>query len=733
MTVIFRIAVPSPLRQLFDYLPPIGLATAQVEQLRAGVRVRVPFGRRELIGVLFEVVAQSDMAAPQLKAALEILDDEPVLPPELLTLLTWSGDYYHHPLGECLLQALPTALRKGESLTASEQRWRLTVAGLALPEGALRRARQQSHALSVLLRESSLNAAGLTQFDIKREHVRALQERGLVESYSASAAAIAPVPKPNIEAALSPSAEQREAIRSIAGSLGTFNCFLLDGVTGSGKTEVYLQLLAEVIARGEQALVLIPEIGLSPQTCARFERRLAMPVAVLHSGLNDSERLAAWRSARNGQAGVILGTRSAVFTGFRKLGLIIVDEEHDSSYKQQDGFRYSARDVAIKRAADSGVPIVLGSATPSLESLHNALSGRYRHLRLTERAAAAALPQVEIVDIRHAPMRDGLAPAVLGEIEATLRRGEQVLVFLNRRGFAPTLLCHDCGWIAQCPRCDARLTVHLGERRLICHHCTYIEPLTSRCPQCKSSQLESRGPGTERLEQALTALFPAFPVIRIDRDTTQRKHAMRDKVAEIRQGQPSILVGTQMLAKGHHFPEVTLVVMVDLDGGLFSADLRGPERMGQVLTQVAGRAGRAQKVGRVLLQTHYPQHPLIEGLVRDDYQSFAVRLLAERQIAGAPPFAYFALMRADAKTLHDAESLLADLRATLNTEAVTCFGPLPAPMARRAGMFRAQLLLSAAQRVPLHRALDQMVRVAERHPAGRRSKWSIDVDPVDFS
>jgi primosomal protein N' (replication factor Y) len=263
--------------------------------------------------------------------------------------------------------------------------------------------------------------------------------------------------------------------------------------------------------------------------------------------------------------------------------------------------------------------------------------------------------------------------------------------------------------------------------------------LANRCPQCKSSQLESRGPGTERLEQALTALFPAFPVIRIDRDTTQRKHAMRDKVAEIRQGQPSILVGTQMLAKGHHFPEVTLVVMVDLDGGLFSADLRGPERMGQVLTQVAGRAGRAQKTGRVLLQTHYPQHPLIEGLVRDDYQSFAVRLLAERQIAGAPPFAYFALLRADAKTLHEAESLLADLRAALtangaaNSAGVTCFGPLPAPMARRAGMFRAQLLLRAAQRVPLHRALDQLVRVAERHPAGRRSKWSIDVDPVDFS
>jgi primosomal protein N' (replication factor Y) (superfamily II helicase) len=733
VTVILRIAVPSPLRQLFDYMPPAESAPALIERLRPGLRVRVPFGRRELIGVLLEILPDTDIAAAQLKAALEVLDDEPVLPAELLKLLMWSADYYHHALGECLSQALPADLRKGEPLLANEQRWRLTVAGKGLPEGALPRARQQSQALAVLLHEGSLAAADLPRFEIKREHLRALQEKGLVERFVATALDQPAALKNEVEAALQPSGEQAEAIRGVAAGLGAFGVFLLDGVTGSGKTEVYLQLLTEVIARGEQALVLIPEIGLSPQTCARFERRLAAPVAVLHSGLNDSERLAAWRRARSGQAGVVLGTRSAVFTGFRKLGLIIVDEEHDSSYKQQDGFRYSARDVAIKRAADSGIPIVLGSATPSLESLHNALSGRYRHLRLTERAGAAALPSIEIVDIRHAPMRDGLAPTVLSNIEATLSRGEQALVFLNRRGFAPTLLCHDCGWIAQCARCDARLTVHLGERRLICHHCTYLESLPGRCPQCKSSQLESRGPGTERLEQALTALFPQFPVIRVDRDTTQRKHAMRDKVAEIRQGQPSILVGTQMLAKGHHFPDVTLVVMVDLDGGLFSADLRGPERMGQVLTQVAGRAGRAQKSGRVLLQTHYPQHPLIEGLVRDDYQAFATRLLAERQLTGAPPFAYFALVRADAKTLHDAETLLGDLRSALESEATTCYGPLPAPMARRAGLFRAQLLLSAPQRAPLHRALDRLVRCAEQHPVGRRVKWSIDVDPVDFA
>ena len=729
-TAILRIAVPSPLRQLFDYLPPA--AQPGLQQLRVGARVRVPFGRREVIGILMEVLPAGAADAAQLKEALEILDAEPALPPALLELVGWASAYYHHPLGECLSQALPAELRRGEPLLAREQRWRLTVAGLALPSGAMARARQQSHAHAALLHEGTIGAADLARLDIRREHLRALQQRGLVESFEAAAGVGPAAPVPVGEAPLVPSAEQRAAIDAVLAGLGGFTCFLLDGVTGSGKTEVYLQLLAEVIARGEQALVLIPEIGLSPQTRARFERRLAAPVAVLHSGLNDTERLAAWRLARSGRAGVVLGTRSAVFTGFHKLGLIIVDEEHDTSYKQQDGFRYSARDVAIKRAASANVPILLGSATPSLESLHNALHGRYRHLRLTERAGAAVLPAVEVVDIRHAPMTDGLAPAVLAAIGATLARAEQVLVFLNRRGFAPTLLCHDCGWIAECPRCDVRLTVHLAERRLVCHHCTHAEPLVRSCPACSSARLESRGPGTERLELALTGAFPGFPVIRIDRDTTQRKHAMRDKVAEIRQGQPSILVGTQMLAKGHHFPAVTLVVMVDLDGGLFSADVRGPERMAQLLTQVAGRAGRAGKSGQVMLQTHYPQHPLIEGLVRQSYGDFASGLLAERQAAGAPPFAYFAVIRADAKTLAEAEGLLADLAAALRGAAVSCIGPLPAPLMRRAGLFRAQLVLSAAQRPPLHRALEQLTAAAEQHPAARRVKWSVDVDPVDF-
>lgn len=729
--MVLRVAVPSPLRQLFDYLPPADCQPERARALPPGVRLRLPFGRREVVGVLIEVAEGSDYEPAQLKAATALLDEQPVLPPSLLELLRWAAEYYRHPLGECLQQALPVLLRQGETGSARELRWRLTTAGLGLPEGALPRAPKQSAALALLLAQGEVADAALEQLGLKREHLRALAEKGLVERFEAEAAAIASIVDGTPAPALSPSAEQAAAIAAVAADFGRFHCHLLDGVTGSGKTEVYLQLVTQVLARGEQALVLIPEIGLTPQTLARFQRRLPTPIAVLHSGLNDRERLDAWRAAREGTAGVVLGTRSAVFADLPRLGLIVVDEEHDASYKQQDGFRYSARDVAIKRAALVGVPILLGSATPSLESLHNALSGRYRHLELHQRAGDAATPPVAVLDIRHAPMQEGLAPDALAAIAATLARGEQALVFLNRRGFAPTLLCHDCGWIAECRHCDARLTVHIGSRRLRCHHCGYEQPLPTACPDCRSPALDFRGPGTERLEHALTARFPSVPVLRIDRDTTARKHAMQELVATVAEGQPCVLVGTQMLAKGHHFPAVTLVVMVDADGGLFSADFRGPERLGQVLTQVAGRAGRAERPGQVLLQTHYPDHPLIVGLVRDGYGPYARALLEERRQTGLPPFGQLALVRADARDMRDAEQLLADLRAGLNG-TVTCFGPLPAPLSRRAGLHRAQLLLHAERRAPLQRALSQLCDMAQVHPLARRLRWSVDVDPLDM-
>lgn len=730
MPTILRVAVPSPLRQLFDYLPPASLPAP----LAPGQRLEVPFGKRRVIGLLVELTEHSEHDPAQLRAATALLDDTPALPPHLLDLLRWASDYYHHPLGECWQQALPVLLRKGEDTAATARAWQLTTAGLALPESALKRAPQQQQIFAQLLQHAPLADAQLAALGLKREALRALVAKGLAEVIEIAATSVPATPTASA-AGPTPNAEQQAAIDQVAGAFGRFRCHLLDGVTGSGKTEVYLRLIEAVLARGEQVLVLVPEIGLTPQTLARFAQRLPTPIAVLHSGLTDHERLAAWRRARSGEAGVILGTRSAVWTDCPRLGLIVVDEEHDASYKQQDGFRYHARDVAIKRAADAGVPILLGSATPSLESLHNARSGRYQHLHLTGRAGDAKAPRIDLLDIRHQPMQEGLAPATLQALTDTLKAGNQALVFLNRRGFAPTLLCHDCGWIANCKHCDARLTVHAQERRLRCHHCGFARTMPHRCDDCHGNQLEFRGPGTERLELALAQQFTSVPVIRIDRDTTARKHALRDKLADVHSGAPCILVGTQMLAKGHHFPDVTLVVLVDIDGGLMSADFRGAEKLGQLLTQVAGRAGRADKPGRVLIQTHYPDHPLLASLLRAGYGEFAEELLAERLARGLPPFASLALVRADARALDEAEQLLRDLRAALHHigGGIECLGPLPAPMSRRAGMFRAQLLLRAPQRAPLHRALFQLAAAAEKHALTRRVRWSIDVDAIDMS
>ncbi len=729
--VVLRVAVPGPLRRSFDYLLPPDMDRAAAGSLLPGIRVQVPFGRRQLVGVLVDVVADSDLPREQLKPATALLDGEPVLPPPLLALLQWAADYYHHPLGDALAQALPVLLRQGETAAASRAVWRLTTAGLGLSAGALRRAPQQQAAFDLLLMEGEVGAGALAARGLKPEQLRALAAKGLAERVERPVAVAVPLETGGGEPALAPSREQRAAIDAVAADFGRYACHLLEGVTGSGKTEVYLQLIEKVLARGEQALVLVPEIGLTPQTLTRFRRRFEAPVAVLHSGLNDSERLDAWRAARSGAAGVVLGTRSAVFAELARPGLIVIDEEHDASYKQQDGFRYHARDLAIKRAADAGIPILLGSATPGLESLHNALSGRYRHHLLSARPGSAELPPIEVVDIRRAPMADGLSPLAFDAIAATLARGEQALVFLNRRGFAPTLICHDCGWIAGCDHCDARLTVHYGARRLICHHCGHAEALATRCPACRGPHLEFRGPGTERLEQVLAATFPRVPVHRIDRDTTGRKQAMAELVDEIGRGEACVLVGTQMLAKGHHFPAVTLVVMVDADGGLFSADFRGPERLGQLLTQVAGRAGREGAESRVLLQTHYPDHPLLQRLVGDGYGDFARALLDERRVLELPPFGFLALVRADARSASDADRLLMALREQAPAE-VMALGPLPAPLSRRAGLHRAQLLLQSPRRAPLHRVLHRLEQVAEQHPLARRVRWSIDIDPIDM-
>ncbi|NKI18397.1 primosomal protein N' [Spongiibacter sp. KMU-166] len=720
--LLVSVAIPCPLRRRFDYLWPDSLGRV----IEAGLRVRVPFGRREVVGVVIAPAEGAAVDASRLKAVSEVLDERPSLSPPLLSLGLWAADYYHHPVGECLQQMLPVALRKAATpARAKAERWQLC-AGVdvsTLPPQA-----KQQRALCEAFREHGvLSREALGELGFSRATLRELEKKALVEEAATTAAVGGGVQGPPLND------EQQQALVAITDALGQFRRFLLDGITGSGKTEVYLRGIEQCLQQGRQCLVLVPEIGLTPQTLRRFERRFPGRVTSLHSGLADSERLRNWQAARDGHCDIVLGTRSAVFADLPRLGLIIVDEEHDASYKQQDGWRYSARDIAVKRAADQGCPIVLGSATPSLDSLHNGDQGRYHLLRLRQRAGEASEAAIRLVDIRQQPLQDGLSAALLTAVDATLAAGNQVLLFLNRRGFAPVLQCHHCGWIAECAACDARMTVHYKRRQLRCHHCEAVRGMPRTCPDCDNAEWLYEGPGTERLEMNLQKRFRER-VLRIDRDSTSAKGSMAALVAEVRQGEPCILVGTQMLAKGHHFPKVTLVGVLDMDAGLFSADYRATESSAQLLLQVAGRAGRAEQAGEVLLQTHCPQHPALQTLVHRGYRQFASTLLAERRLLGLPPFSYCAVIRADAVTLSEAEDFLATLRSALAEPANDwhMVGPLPAPMARRAGRFRASLILQADTRGRLHGQLQRACAVAEGQRAGQRLRWSIDVDPIDL-
>ncbi len=729
-TPYLRIAVPTPLRRAFDYLPG-ELAT---DGLAPGMRLRVPFGRTTQVGLLLALAAHSDARRPRPVTAC--IDRRPLLPASLLALLRWASDYYAHPIGEVVFGALPSLLRQGEPAERrGVEHWRLTCRGAMQEPDRLTRAPRQAALLRLLAEHpEGLSASALNERqDNWRPGMRKLAEKDWVQREQRPALLL-PESGPSDEApALN--AEQQAALDGLRTGLGRFGVGLLDGVTGSGKTEVYLGLIGEVLARGRQALVLVPEIGLTPQLLDRFRRRFPVPIAVLHSGLSDRERLDAWLAARDGEAAIVIGTRSAVFTPLARPGVIILDEEHDASFKQQEGFRYSARDVAVKRAQLEDVPVLLGSATPSLETLHNARQGRYAHLRLRERAGTARPPELAVLDVRKQPMSSGLSLALRNAMRRHLDASGQVLLFLNRRGYAPTLLCHDCGWVAQCRRCDAHMTLFAGQKRLRCHHCGSERPADPACPDCKSTALSPVGAGTERLEEALREHFPDTARVRIDRDTTRRKGALQALLDSVHSGEARILVGTQMLAKGHHFPEVTLVGLVDVDQGLFSADFRATERMAQLVTQVAGRAGRAERPGQVLIQTHHPDHPLLQLLLREGYAAFAQAALAERRQANLPPFSHLALLRAEAV---DGDLPLRFLRhareqaETLQVRGVQLLGPIPAPMERRAGRVRAQLLLQADRRADLHRLLGPWLQQLETDRLGRRVRWSIDVDPQEM-
>ncbi|MCC5073808.1 primosomal protein N' [Xanthomonas campestris] len=731
-----RVALPVPLPQLFDYLPPQDTDVDGAD--RVGCRVRVPFGPRELIGVVVERGQQP--SAEGLRAVLDWCDDTPLLVDELARSLHWLARYTHAPLGEAQASALPGPLRRGEPLADTHAwAWQLTEAGRT-GAGSLRAGSRPALLAALLLAGPLAEEPLEQQLPQWREAARNLAKRGYAERVALAADTLPARPGTGPQL----NDEQQAATDAIRAGSG-FATYLLDGVTGSGKTEVYLQAIADCLAAGKQALVLVPEIGLTPQTLGRFRARLGGPVHALHSGLSDGERARVWAAAWRGEAKLIVGTRSAVFTPLPNAGLIVIDEEHDGSYKQQDGIRYHARDFALVRGKALDVPVILGSATPSLESLHNAYSGRYRHLRLSRRAGDARPPRVRVLDVRKRPLKDGLSPEVLAGIGATLARGEQVLVFKNRRGYAPVLLCHDCGWTAACQRCSTPLhqtpmTVHAGGRRLQCHHCGARQPAPLACPACASLALQPQGIGTERLEERLVEAFPDAPVVRIDRSTTQRRDALETQLARLGTD-AGILVGTQILAKGHDLPRLTMVVVVGIDEGLFSADFRAAEKLAQQLIQVAGRAGRADRPGEVWLQTHHPEHPLLQTLVNGGYHAFADAELLQREAAGFPPFAHLALFRAEAKDVAAANQFLIAVRALVGEQTpapspaiapVECYGPMPAPMPRRAGFQRTQLLLSAAQRSALHRMLDAQMPAIHALPQARRVRWSLDVDPIDL-
>lgn len=728
-----RVAIDAPLLRLFDYLPPIDYPAAA---LTPGLRLTVSFAGRTTVGILIEISQQTDVAANKLRRVKAVLDEQPCFSDELLKLCRWASDYYIHPLGEVMHTALPASLRIAKSMQPVQpelpQSWRLTSAGMSATVKDLSRAPAQAQLLAIF-QEQDNHCLSREHLQQSRKNWRpallALEKKSLLERFtSESEPASTKTSTP-----LTLNADQQQALDVVRTSLGQFQQFLLHGVTGSGKTEVYLQLVSACLKVGKQALILVPEIGLTPQLLERFRQRFKQPLGVLHSRLTDKERLLTWQQAQRGELSIILGTRSAVFAPLNNLGLIIVDEEHDASFKQQDNFRYHARDLAIMRAKRNQIPILLGSATPSLESLHNVAQGLYQQLDLPERAGTAVPPKLGLLDQRRRPLAGGISEPLLQISREHLQAGKQVLLFLNRRGYAPVILCHNCAWTAQCTRCDSKLTYHHGKKRLLCHHCGHSRRLPESCPECQQTELLQVGIGTERLEEELRGHFPDTHIIRVDRDSTKNKGDFELHLTEIHKGKPCILIGTQMLAKGHHFENVTLVGIIDADGGLYSSDFRASENLAQQILQVAGRAGRGDSPGQVLIQTHNPEHPLLLHLIDSGYSGFAQAALAERKATCFPPYTRLALLRAESVNQNVAMQFLHQLRGQVDIPAsVQVLGPAPALIERVAGRYRAQLLLQGTNRAQLNQTCRQLRLFLEFDKAARKVRWSLDVDPTDL-
>ncbi|MDF1655643.1 MAG: primosomal protein N' [Coxiellaceae bacterium] len=725
-----EVAVPTPLLSTFDYLLPPELNHA--DQVCPGVRVKVPFGRRQLVAVVVTVKSETDCPKSRLKAVLEVLDEKPLLPEDALQLLTWASDYYHYPVGEVLANALPKWLREGRAAQQeAEVFYALTTAGeVALSVGHSRAPKQMQLLQCVAQSEQAIDYQQLRSQGFDRAAVNKVLEKNWLEITAQSSVSILPE---NVlcQPPLKLNDQQKKCVDAVV-SAEKFASFLLQGVTGSGKTEVYLQAIEKILNQGKQALVLVPEIGLTPQTIARFEARFSVPIACLHSALTDSQRMQAWLQARAGDAKIVIGTRSALFVPLPHLGLIVIDEEHDSSFRQHSGFRYVARDMAMMRAKMSDVPIVLGSATPSLESLANVERKKYHLLRLDQRVAGGELPQWKIVDVRDKTLKAGMSPQLLERMRYHLDNNGQVLIFLNRRGYAPVLMCHHCGFSQQCDHCDAHMTLHARPSRMYCHHCGASSAVKKMCPSCQQSDMSAVGLGTEQLELMLQQQFPDQKVLRLDRDTTRSKGSMAELLQQAHHQKAQILVGTQMLAKGHHFPAMSLVGIINADNGLMSSDFRALEQMGQLCWQVAGRAGRENSRGEVLIQTHQPDHELLQCLVRDGYEKFAQQLLRERQQAQLPPYSYLAKWvvndLSQQQAFDAAQKIQRIAQSHLATFAVNCFGPMPALMERIADRYHVEVVCLSANRQQLQRFLSKIYPEINQLKFKKGLRWFLQVD-----
>ncbi len=744
---ILRVALNSPLRSLFDYLLPDNQPACY---FAPGQRLQVPFGKSSVrIGIIISLADTTQVPKHKLKKALMLLDETPLFPAQHLKLIEWASHYYCYPIGSTVFTSIPSSLRKGKAAKIKQEIiWCLTARG-KIYEGAsnpdkLSRAKKQLKIFQFIKKHKN----GVSHAHIKNEFkhtqnpLNELLEKKLIKKIEAT------IKKPN-EATpykndnawiLKLNKEQKNAIDKIIISSNTYHAFLLNGITGSGKTEIYLRLIRHILEADKQVLILTPEIGLTPQFIECFKERFGDNIVALHSGLSEGERLTAWLKARDGITSVVLGTRSAIWTPMPKLGMIIIDEEHDLSYKQQDGLRYSARDIALIRGQREKIPVVLGSATPSMESMKNTRDGRYQELLLSKRVNNAKLPYIQLHNIRNEKMHGAIAQYLLKNIKQCLHNKQQTLLFLNRRGYAPVIMCHDCGFISQCPRCNIYITFHKHKNRLYCHHCEYNQPLPDTCPNCSGDKIIEIGHGTERLAETLAELFPEAKILRIDRDSTRRKGSMKKMLDDIHAGNADILIGTQMLAKGHHFPKLTLVGIIDIDNALFSVDYRASERMAQLLMQVSGRAGRGDSLGTVIVQTHYPEHPLLNKLALHDYAQFTQLLLEERQQTQLPPFSFQVLVRAESNRQQDAMKFLniAKTRLQILSQGkLEIYGPISAPMEKRAGRYRLHLMIQAEDRQTIKNFISPWIEGSDTEsldqlPEARKVRWSVDVDPQDM-